>query len=111
MTADPDIAHYVRCEGDEYLLLASDGLWNVLTNEVSSSARKGGRREEHVLHLSTVTAFVWSLQESCKHLGSLSSDRSCLGGFLMLVFSVGRCHVYVRDCRLDKNRHHIAVVQ
>jgi hypothetical protein len=33
VTADPDVEHYDRRQGDEYLVLASDGLWNVLTNQ------------------------------------------------------------------------------
>jgi serine/threonine protein phosphatase PrpC len=32
--ADPDVAHYTRQAGDEFLLLASDGLWGVLSNQV-----------------------------------------------------------------------------
>ncbi|KAF8065913.1 protein phosphatase 2C 68 [Scenedesmus sp. PABB004] len=46
--AEPDIAHYSRRAGDEFLLLASDGLWGVVSNEdaaelvSSASARLTG---------------------------------------------------------------------
>eukprot|EP00878_Enallax_costatus_P000689 GHUV01000798.1.p1 GENE.GHUV01000798.1~~GHUV01000798.1.p1 ORF type:complete len:644 (+),score=188.14 GHUV01000798.1:1116-3047(+) len=33
VTADPDVAHHERCDSDDYLILASDGLWNVLSNK------------------------------------------------------------------------------
>lgn len=36
--AEPEVAHYERCSNDDYLLLASDGLWNVLSNKVRPQA-------------------------------------------------------------------------
>lgn len=34
--ADPDVAMYTRQPEDEFLLLASDGLWGTVSNEVGS---------------------------------------------------------------------------
>ncbi|WIA37507.1 hypothetical protein OEZ86_014419 [Tetradesmus obliquus] len=38
--ADPDVAHYARQPGDEFLLLASDGLWAVLSNQDAADLKR-----------------------------------------------------------------------
>lgn len=35
LTADPDVATHVRTPADEFAILASDGLWNVISNEAA----------------------------------------------------------------------------
>lgn len=35
--ADPDVGHYTRGDADEFLLLASDGLWAAVSNQVRGS--------------------------------------------------------------------------
>ncbi|KAF6259376.1 phosphatase 2C-like domain-containing protein [Scenedesmus sp. NREL 46B-D3] len=48
--ADPDVAHYARRPGDEFLLLASDGLWGALGNQVSrntGAAASAAHRAPH----------------------------------------------------------------
>ncbi len=73
MSAEPEIRHRTLMEGDDYLVLASDGIWDVLSNQNVADvvARSGSCRaaavavtEEALRHgsMDNVTAVVISLR-------------------------------------------------
>jgi protein phosphatase 1L len=73
VSAEPEIRHRTLMEGDDYLVLASDGIWDVLSNQIVAEivARSGGCRAaasavtEEALRrgsMDNVTAVVISLR-------------------------------------------------
>jgi serine/threonine protein phosphatase PrpC len=73
VSAEPEIRHRTLTEGDDYLVLASDGIWDVLSNQIVAEivARAGGCRAaatavtEEALRrgsMDNVTAVVISLR-------------------------------------------------
>ena len=45
MTADPDVSEMALCDEDEFVLVASDGLWDVMdSQEVVKLARRDLQR-------------------------------------------------------------------
>jgi protein phosphatase 1L len=73
VSAEPEIRHRTLMEGDDYLVLASDGIWDVLSNQIVAEivARAGGCRAaatavtEEALRrgsMDNVTAVVISLR-------------------------------------------------
>ena len=41
LTARPDTCHFQRTEADHFLILATDGLWDVLSSQVGAGGRVG----------------------------------------------------------------------
>ena len=75
VSAEPEIRHRTLMEGDDYLVLASDGIWDVLSNQIVADivARSGGCRAaatavtEEALRrgsMDNVTAVVISLRST-----------------------------------------------
>jgi hypothetical protein len=64
ITAEPDVRHHKVEVGDDFLVLATDGLWDVLTNEQASAI---------VLSCSTASSAAAALTAEAFRLGSLDN--------------------------------------
>ncbi|KAG6491975.1 probable protein phosphatase 2C 24 [Zingiber officinale] len=81
---DPEVTVTKRDEGDECLILASDGLWDVLSNETACKIARmclqgGGRRGE-----AAETATASRSEDDDGEQGGGGADSSCLDAALLL---------------------------
>ena len=64
ITAEPDVRHHKVDVGDDFMVLATDGLWDVLTNDKASAV---------VLSCSTASSAAAALTAEAFRLGSLDN--------------------------------------
>jgi len=72
VTCAPDILEYTRTENDDFIIIACDGLWDVMTNEEASTFVRERRNQEH----GDLRIVAQQLVENAVDIGSMDNVTS-----------------------------------
>ena len=84
VTAEPEVTVTERSDADECLILASDGLWDVVTNEMACDVARACFRSNGRPEPATAQAQASGEAKASEGVSKAESDRACSDAAMLL---------------------------